>query len=237
MVQLFFTLLFIFVSTFGYANTTLKNRLTKSKQGDYIVTAQGSNYSLLLIRQLENKKLILEEVVIEQNLVDLKKVSWKTWIEKKAPGASSWTAYAIDLEKNTLSQCFNHFLKQWVFIEKSDYFFAQLLTLSLQPTRDNLRKRIGPSPMPGEIDRRKMWNPQMVREGKKVRNPSYEVVRCTWPNDNTRVASCVFELYLDADNTSFPFPFWMEVQSPHYTFKMRAVDSGSGINSPMPLLQ
>lgn len=232
----FFIIIFLFVSSIGFAETSLKSRLIQAKSGDFIVTSQNGIYSLLLIRYVEQNKLLLEEITIEQELVDLPKVSWKNWVEKKAPGASSWTAYVIDLDKNTLTQCYNHFLKQWIFLEKSDYYFAQLLTLPLRPLKDSERKRIGPAPMPGEIDRRKFWKPQLTREGKKVARTEFEVVRCSWPSDKTRLAGCTFEIYLDAEDTTFPFPYWMEVQSSHYSFKIRTVDSGSGMQSPMPLL-
>ena len=232
-----FAIFLFIISPFADGNVTLKNRLIKSNVGDFIVTEQGSNYSLLLIRLIEKNLLVLEEISIEQSLVDLDKVSWKKWIEKKAPGAFSWTSFVIDLEKNTLTQCFSHFQKQWIFIEKSDYYFAQLLTLSLHPSQDNERKRIGPAPLPGEADRRKLWQPQMTREGKKIKNPHFEVLRVHWPNDKTRLAGSILELYLDAEQPHFPFPYWMEIQSPHYTFKIRAVDSGTGIQSPMPLIK
>lgn len=230
------TILFILFSQIAFGGPTLKSRLTKANEGDFVVTAQGNIYSLLLIRSIEKERLVLEEVTIDQDLVDLKKVNWHQWIEKKAPGALSWNSYGIDLENNVLSQCFSHFQKQWIFIEKSDYYFAKLLTMDLRPTKDIERKKIGPAPMPGEIDRRKFWKPQMIREGKKISKPLYEVVRTKWPDDKTKLAGCIFELYLDADNTQFPFPYWMEVQHPHYTFKIRAVDSGRGICSPIPKL-
>lgn len=90
--------------------------------------------------------------------------------------------------------------------------------------------------MPGEIDRRKLWRPQLIRMGKKEKKAQFEVIRSTWPSDKTQLAGCVLELYLDAKNPHFPFPYWMEIQSPHYTLKVRAIDSGTGIFSPMPLL-
>ncbi len=229
--------LFLLFCSIAHPKGTLKERLVKSTPGDYIVTEQGNAYSLLLVRSIDKKRLVLEEISIERSKVDLKKLSWKNWVEKKAPGAGSWTAMCIDLEKNTLSQCFSYLENQWLFIDKSDYFLGQLFTLQLKPTRDNERKRIGPAPMPGEIDRRKLWKPQHVLEGKKNKKAEYEVLRSTWPSDKTKLAGCIIELYLDASRPDFPFPYWMEVQSPHYTFKLRTIDSGSGMKSPMRSLK
>ncbi len=109
----------------------------------------------------------------------------------------------------------------------------QLLTLPFRPSRDNERKRVGPPPMPGEIDRRKLWKPQRILEGKKTKMTEYEVLRTKWPSDKTRLAGCIIEVYLDVNQPNFPFPYWMEIQSPHYTFKLNTVDSGRGIQSPM----
>ncbi|NGX39266.1 MAG: hypothetical protein KR126chlam1_00589 [Chlamydiae bacterium] len=228
----------LFLCFFSLAEpATLKDRLSKARPGDYIVTAQGSNYSLLMIRDIKGPELLLEEITIPQKIVELDKVSWENWVEKKAPGALSWIALSINLEKGTLDQCYSYFQSQWLFIEKSDHLFTQLLTLNLRPTRTKDRKRIGPAPPAGETDRRKLWKPQIVREGKKVKKAKFDVLRTQWPSDKSRLAGCIFELYLDAGTPDFPFPYWMEVQSPHYTFKVRVVDSGRGITSPMrPLL-
>jgi len=236
MKKLLFVFLLFVTSLFG-ANDTLKNRILKGNIGDYVVTAQGSNYSLLLIRAMGDSRLTLEEIMVSQSNIDLKKINWNKWVENKAPGATSWTAFTFDLEKNTLDLCFSHLENQWLFIEKSDYIFGQLFTLPLRPTRDIERKRIGPAPMPGEIDRRKFWKPQLIKNGKKNKKPHFEIMRAKWPSDKTRLAGCVIELYLDGENLDFPFPYWMEVQSPHYTFKIRAIDSGKGLVSPVRLLK
>ncbi|NGX46837.1 MAG: hypothetical protein K1000chlam3_00203 [Chlamydiae bacterium] len=229
--------LFLILSSFCFANVTIKDRLLKATPGDFIITEQGKSYSLLLVRSIEPPHLTLEEIIVDQSNIDLKKINWKNWIENRAPGADSWTAFALDIEKNTLVRSYSFLENQWLFIEKSDYFFGKLLSLSFQPTRDNERKKIGPAPMPGEIDRRKFWKPQLVREGKKHKKCEYEVLRAKWPSDKTQLAGCIFELYLDVQESTFPFPYWMEVQHPHYTFKIRAIDSGSGIQSPMKLLK
>lgn len=228
-------LFFVFILTTLNAGPTLKSRLVKANKGDFIVTAQGSVYSLLLVREINNKSITLEEIDVEQNKIDLKKINWIEWVENKAPNATSWLRLTIDLEQNNIQECFSYTQKQWLFIEKSDYLFANLLTLPLIPTKDHERKRIGPAPNPGEIDRRKLWLPQVIRSGEKIKDPHFEVVRTKWPQDKTRLAGCIFELYLDAENQNFPFPYWMEVQHPHFTFKVRTIDSGSGLESPMIL--
>lgn len=228
---LFFTL------NLGLAQTTIKSRLLKSQVGDFVVMEQGSTYSIVLVRYLDSSLLVLEEISVDQTQIDLKKISWPEWIKNRAPGAESWTSLVIDLNKNTLTHCYSHLDNQWLFIEKSDYFLRCLFELIFRPTKEEERKKIGPAPILGEPDRRKLWKPQLTRDGKTYDPAEYEVLRATWPADKTRVSGCVIEMYLDANHPQFPFPYWMEVQSPHYTFKMRAIDSGGGINSPVRLLK
>lgn len=232
-----FALVLLALTLPSFAHLTLKSRLSSAHSGDYIVTEQGGTYSLILIRSISHSYLVLEEITVQPSNIDIKKISWNTWVKNGAPGAISWSSMVFDLETNVLSQCYSHLEKQWFFIEESDYYLKKLLEMPLRPTRESERKRIGLSPNPGEIDRRRLWKPQLIRNGKKVKTAEFEVVRTKWPADKTKLAGCIFELYLDAENRSFPFPFWMEVQHPHYTFKIRAIDSGSGLQSPMPLLE
>jgi len=232
-----FFLLFLAIHLTCHAHVTIKNRLAHSSPGDYVVTEQGGTYSLMLIRSVDEMHLILEEVSVQPSNIDLKKINWKKWVENGAPGAISWSSMVFDLSKSQLTQCYSHLDKQWFFIDDSDYFVKQLFEMPLRPTRDNERKRIGAPPNPGEIDRRRLWKPQLIREGNREKSADFEVMRTKWPADKSKLAGCIFELYLDAKNTTFPFPYWMEVQHPHYTFKIRTLDSGKGMISPMPLLK
>lgn len=233
--RLLLLLLFIIPSLF--ADHTIKERLNKARPGDFIVTEQGPAYSLLLVRAVELPRITLEEITVDKSNIDLKKISWKNWVENKAPNATSWTAFVLDLEKNTLLRSFSFLDNQWLFIENVDYFFTKFFSLPFRASKENERKKIGPAPMPGEIDRRKFWKPQLIREGKQYKQCDYEVLRSTWPSDKTQLAGCIIEIYMDAEQPAFPFPYWLEVQHPHFTFKIRAIDSGFGIQSPAKLLK
>lgn len=232
-----FIFLLIFLPSLVFADLTIKDRLAKANPGDFIVTEQGPAYSLLLVRAVEPTRLTLEEITVDKSHIDLKKISWKNWVENKAPNATSWTAFVLDLEKNTLLRSFSFLDNQWLFIENVDYFFGKFFSLPFRPSKENERKKIGPAPMPGEIDRRKFWKPQLTRDGKLFKQCDYEVLRSIWPSDKTQLAGCIIEVYMDVDQPAFPFPYWLEVQHPHFTFKIRAIDSGSGIQSPAKLLK
>ena len=52
-------------------------KLTHAKVGDFIVTAQEGNYSLLCVRSIAEETLILEEISVPCKQIDMKAVEWK----------------------------------------------------------------------------------------------------------------------------------------------------------------
>jgi hypothetical protein len=233
-----FALTFLFCTTpFAVPSPTftLEQRFVHAQVGDFIVTAQENNYSLLFIRSMTSDTLLLEEISIPAHQVDVKKIDWKEWVSKKAPGHTSWTLYEIDRKSNKLIECFSYSKNGWLFLDESEQFLTRLLSLQLHLLSNQERKKIGPPPDKGEEDRRALWNPPLIVEGKKIAKPSFEVLKAQWPDDGSRLNRCDLELYFAKD---FPFPYWLEVQSPHYAFKMRTIDSGhnlfSSMAGPMP---
>lgn len=212
---------------------TLEQKFAHAQNGDFIVTAQEGNYSLLFIRLITSETLLLEEISIPEHQIDLRGIDWKDWVSKKAPGHTSWTLYEIDRERGALVECFSYSKNGWLYLDESEQFLAKLMMLPLFSVPEKERKKIGPPPLANEEDHRRLWNPQLVIEGHKIEKPSFEVLRTQWPDDGSRLKSCFIELYFAKDQPSFPFPYWLEVQSPHYTFKMRAIDSGHHLISPI----
>jgi hypothetical protein len=215
------------------APPSLQEKFTQSQSGDYIVTAQEGNYSVLFIRSITAETLLLEEIAIPENLIDLKKADWKKWVMDKAPGHTSWTLYEIDRKSGTLVECFSYSKNGWLYLDESEQLLTRLLSLRLSPVAESERKKIGQPPANGEADRRSVWTPPLVVEGVKAHKPEFEVLKTQWPDDDSRLSLCSIELYFAKEMPAFPFPFWMEVHSPHYTFKMRGIDSGHQLISPM----
>lgn len=228
--------LIILFSATHLFSITLKDKFSHATPGDYIITEQAKNYSILFVRAITENSLILEEISAPTKAVALEKTTWQEWISARAPGHTSWISYEIDFKDNILKESYSYTQNSWLYVDDSDYILAKLLTLSLDPVQPATRRRIGPAPPPGEPDTRAVWTPSLVIGGKKISKPKTEVWHGKWPNDGTLLAGCGIELYFDGERPLFPFPFWMEVQSPHYAFKVRTIDSGSGLNSPMPLL-
>jgi hypothetical protein len=212
-----------------------RQKFAKAQEGDFVVTAQASHYSLLFIRSLKEHTLSLEEISIPSNQIDLKKIDWKKWVAAKAPGHTSWTLYEIDRITGKLVTCFSFSRNGWLHLDNSEQFLARLLTLPLTPVPLSERKRIGPQPSTGEEDRRAFWTPPLTINGKKISKPSFDVLKAKWPADGSRLSLCQFEFYFSKEEPTFPFPYWLEVHSPHYAFKMRTIDSGYELSSPMQL--
>jgi hypothetical protein len=219
----------LFFLTYLHADS-LKNRFKQAQIGDYIVTAQESSYCLLFIRSISDQ-VLLEEICVPEKQIDLKKINWRTWITSKAPGHTSWHLYTIDLKTGKLIDCFSLSKKEWISLENQEQFFAQLFQLELEPTPDQERKRIGPKTS-SESDQRKIWSPPLIQDGKKHKEPAFAVMHTHWPSDTSPLSGCRIELYFDSKRPSFPFPYWIEVKSPHYAYKVRIVDSGHHLNLP-----
>lgn len=209
--------------------TTLRDKFKQAEVGDYVVTEQGKNYSLLCVHALSETTLVLEEITAPASLLDPSKISWQEWIDAKAPGHTAWNLYEIDLEKGALIGCYSVARQGWLRLDDSELFLPKLLALPLEPTPVAERKKIGPPPQGGEEDRRALWLPPVVIEGKKKNKPPVEVLHSRWPKDNTLMSECAVEFYFSPLLAHFPFPHWIEISSPHYTLKVRTLDSGKGV--------
>lgn len=216
---------------------SLKEKMDRAQPGDYIVLQQDKNFAVLFLRSIEQNSVQLEEISTAQN-PRAQNMTWKEWVHNGAPGASGWLIYEIDTQNFRVAECYAPSQRQWVFIDASAQFLPQLLGLNLRKIPLHERRKIGPGPKDGESDNRKIWNPKIFCEGALSKSNSASAFHSEWPKDGSRLAGCTVELYFDDARPSFPFPIWFEVSNGHYTFKMQAADSGSGMISafkePMP---
>ncbi len=221
----------LFVTSFLNA-FTLKDKITKGSPGDYVVTEQAGTYTVLLIRSLSNRYVILEEIDAPTLNVDTNNISWKEWIREEAPGHTAWISYVIDLEKNKLLESYSHSKAAWLYAEDPNHFLPRLLTLPLEKTPLDKRKKIGPPPTGDEQDHRSLWAPSIMFEGKKVPKAEISAWSSRWPQDNSIIAGCEIEVYV----SQFALPYCVEIRSPHYKAAIRAIDSGKDMHSPKALV-
>lgn len=214
-----------------FSSFTLKERLPSTKAGDFIVTQQSKHFSILFIRSLNSSHLELEEITAPLSALKSIKNNWQTWIDQKAPHHTAWVVYTIDLHSNKIKECYSFDRKGWIAIDDRESFITALLSLPLKPMDLSQRKRIGPPPIEGETDRRALWSPPVVIEGKKMNKPSIEVYSAEWPKDETLLSQAKLELYFDAQRSSFLFPCWIEIKTTHYAQNCRVLDSGINLHS------
>src|SRR5437762_3227027 len=95
----FFRYLMILFFTFSLsleASLLLRDNFSRAQKGDFIVVAQGKNYSLLHIYAKGPTDLTIEEISIPSSKVPKTNFSWKTWVQNGAAGCSSRVIYILD---------------------------------------------------------------------------------------------------------------------------------------------
>jgi hypothetical protein len=181
--------------------------------------------SVLAIRSLTKKSLILEEIDVPAHAVNPRPASWPDWVRQHAPGHTSWSMLEIDFENQQLIECYSFSRSAWVNLSSQESLISTLLGLKLQPAKPDDLRRIGPEPPNGESDTRKIWNPPLVREGKQIEPIEFEIFHALWPNDGSELAGNTVVLYLDREGQS-PFPAWIQMNTSHLVASIRMIDSG-----------
>jgi len=221
-----FSFIFVVQSLFAFS---LKDRFLEAEEGTYIVTEQNQLVSLLHLHTKGEKCLLFEEISIPQHQV--KKMKWDEWVNRGAPGHTSWILYEIDLEKESVTECYSRTRKAWIPTDEMAAFLIPLISLNLNYLSEEERMQTGPTPKPGVIQNRP-WGPPQVIEGKKIKEAEYDVYTAKWPIDRTDLSGKPIVLYFDKERKNFPFPYWLQVRDGVVKFKIRALDSGRGMVSP-----
>lgn len=228
--------LFLILSTllFG-ADFRLKDRLEKAKPGDYIVTESNHMVTLLSVRSHTSSSLILEEISAPLQNLKKRPSSWPEWVKCKAPGHTSWSMLEMDLENGQILECYSFTRSAWIHLSAKESLIATLSHLPMKKIAPNDRRRIGPPPLTGETDIRKIWNPPLIVEGEKIEDATFDAYQTSWPEDGSELSGKTVALYFDKEK-KFPFPFWVHVETSHLTGALRTIDSGKNLTSPYPNL-
>jgi hypothetical protein len=209
----------------------LADRVLEGMPGDYMVTEQDRNYSLLLLRESREGSLLFEEVSVPSHMINKSSINWKEWMTKGAPGHSSWIQYEIDPKTFELLEAYSFSKKGWLYLDESDHFLSKLLSLPLTKIEEGDRKKIGPAPKEDDQDRRKVWNPPFMQEGEKIK-ASTEAWKACWPEDSSLLSSCQITLYFPPKELS-AFPSWIEANNGHFSYSIKMIDSGKQMTSSL----
>ncbi len=229
----FLLVLFFLMSSYGFCNITFKDKILKANKGDFIVTEKNNVYTLLSINDINENSITFEEVSILKD--KYKYPSFRKWIEDNAPDHSSWLMYEIDLNTYEIIEVFSFSKRAWLTLSKDDAYLCKLFSLPIKKINKRDRKKIGPRPLPGEMDTRAIWNPPMTIDSKIIEKKTIEVYKAKWPKDSTEFSNNTLELYFN-ENDNFAFPYWIQASSNHLTIMLKAVDSGKNLKSPKQFL-
>ena len=230
----FFLLLICSLQTVGaWANASnqLKERLQYARRGDYIVTEANKVITVIAVRSRTDSSVVFEEISVPAEHLKEKPESWGQWVKNKAPGHTSWSMIEIDLTSDQLLECYSFSRAAWLQAASQESLLSTLLHLPLEKLDENKRKRIGPPPSEGEVDRRQIWNPPLTMNGQKIKQARFDAYTAEWPQDRSELSGKTVTVYFDEEG-KFPLPYWIQVDTPHVTASMRVIDSGSQLPSP-----
>ena len=241
MVRILCTLFLLMTAFCGATETRqiLRENIVKANPGDYIVTNQGKNYTILLIREKLPEGLIIEEITVPSSRFPGNTYTkWKSWIEEGAPGHTGWFMYQLNTQTGAMNHAFSFPKNGWFEIAAADNFLSGLLNLNFQYIPPQSRKRVGPRHANGTIvpEERRIWNPQMVVDGQIIPNVHFSAWQTYWPKDGSDLAGKLIEIYIPEENDRYPsyFPYWLQISGMIGKAKIRIVDSGTGLKSPKP---
>jgi hypothetical protein len=212
------------------APNVLKERLKKAKSGDFFVAESNKMISILAIRSITAHSLILEEITVPASSLNPRPTSWSDWIKKRAPGHTSWSMIEIDLQNHQMLECYSFTRSAWMQLSSQDSLIPILLSLPLAAVPESSQRRIGPAPMDGEADNRKIWKPPLVIHGLSMANTEFSVYEADWPKDSSQLSGNKVSLYFDRANHT-PFPVWIQIDTSHATASLRVIDAGKGLPS------
>lgn len=232
MIRYLFLLLLFAFSQLSAASLFLREHLNEARQGDYVVTMQNKNYTLLNIHQTDGKNLVLEEITVPVSMKS-KSISWKDWVSQGAPGHSCWVLYLIQFPEGIIKQCYSVSKHGWLDTKQLESFLPTLLNLRFATIPENERKKVGPPPSVGSPDFRKYWQPKMIMDGRTISGVSFDGWLAQWPRDESILSGKSIEIYLPHDK-QYPsyFPYWLQIRGAVGKATIHIIDSGYGLHSP-----
>lgn len=228
---IFYIAAFFFLSSSLPVDATLylRDHLRKAQKGDYVVTAQGKNVTLLHVLSHSEGEMVIEEVTVPESYAPPPGY-WKGWIAKGAAQNTSWTVYSLDDQKGEMKELYSLSQQCWLNRSQKDNLFTKLLSIPFEKMPQNRRKRRG---VISSNHTNPWWQPKMIFEGHEVRNITFDAWWTRWPNDGSDLAGREITIYLLANDENYPnyFPYWLQAKGSITKGQMRIIDSGKGMSS------
>jgi hypothetical protein len=227
MIRSWIFFIFAYITTGIASEAPLLDRLASAKPDDFVIWEAGKTITLLAIRPSPEHTLIFEEISAPS---PKKRPNWAEWLRKGAPGHTSWSMLEIDLRSQEILEVYSFTKSSWLSTASKDSLLGTLLHLPLAPLPQENLRRIGPPPMEGEADLRKIWAPPLFVEGRRVEEALFDVFETKWPSDGSELSDKTIQLYFEKRGTT-PWPCWVQIDAGQITATLRAIDSGSKLPS------
>lgn len=233
------TLFFLVGAAFA-SELQLKDKLAEARPGSYLVLEQNKTFTFLYIHERLENAIVIEEVSIPAASFARKPMNWKLWFESGAPGNTAWIMSRVNLNTGVLEETFSFTHQGWIDMSGSNPFLTTLLNLRFQELSPPERRKIGLPPGYNKVDRRPIWNPRLIVDGRALANVPFHAYKARWPSDGSDLSRKVIEIYLPVPPSNEPnaiyypsyFPYWLEVEGRIGSAKVRVVDSGVDAHSP-----
>lgn len=234
---------------FGWASTTIGQQspmvveTTSHKAIDRLKTidlpifaAYSSSEKIYIILYTPNRtdstgRLILAEAT-KDTLKRYDFPSWKVWITSGMPSALQKIDLLIDTQNSTL------FPENGIENSSSNHLFQlleKLLTQKMTPIHPEKRKKQGSLSHPNDIDRRPIWNPPVVIDGKvsqSIPSDAFTLVIQQKEEGESQLPCILY--YAIKSSTLLPpfiaFPTWIESAGRQF-FTARLIDSGTLVST------
>ncbi len=234
----FLSIILLFATPFYASEIHLSQKLSKAKEGSYLVLEQNKTLTFFFVREVCDDTALVEEVSISASQLCKQPVNFKEWFEKGAPGNTSWLISQLNLQNGVFEKTFSFHHEGFVDLKESNSFFTTLLNLRFSEVPPAERRRIG-HPGTSRTDQRPVWNPRLIVEGKILENVTFSAFRARWPADGSELSRRYIEIYLPnssacVDKEAYPlyFPYWLEIEGRIGGARIRVIDSGLNAHSP-----
>ena len=231
--RLFFISIFL-LAPLSALSLTLGEKLLDATSGDYIVISQQKHSTLFHILSKEKERLYIEEITIADSLLsqDHSQDFWQTWIDKKAPGNSSWILSLFSLPSYAHEWSYSYTTAQYLQLDERFHLLSSLFRLPMERVDFAQRKRVGLLPREGEVDKRAIWQPPIIVNNRLCKIPS-ALFSIEVPKGHGELSSKMVDLYFPLEPPALTyFPYWIEVRGTIGKVHSKVIDSGRGLNSP-----
>jgi hypothetical protein len=231
-----FFILFSLTTSAWCEDLFLRDNLRRAKVGDYIVTSQNKNYTLLHIYDKTDHSLTIEEITAPAQRIPKSFSSWKDWVAQKAPGNTSWVMFKLDISKGQIVNYFSLTKNAWFDLSQSNIFLTTLLNLKFNRVPVENRRLLGMAARVNSPENEAFWQPRMIFNGNEVPGVTFEAWQTRWPADGSDLSGKTIEVFIPRENDCYPsyFPYWLQIKGMIGNAKIRIIDAGNHMLSPAP---